>query len=384
MFKRMAALLLALLFLCSCQTPTVSPDELPSGTTTTTRPNTQGVDLTDNTFFVRPDTVRFIGRHHLDVRSVTYGFYNVAAGFVFDCESTSLELYMSASMYSEHQYNYVAVYIDDREPIAVCVDRAAWYTVATDLEPGVRHTVRVVKRSMSNAGAVYIGKVRLSDDSRAWPNTDVRPYRIQVLGDSISCGYGSLWDGSETEEITVWQGGDKTFAVRLANRLNAELEIVAIGGIGVGNVENAPYPLLPNYKQEDMYNGVDCDFSLYVPDVIVIELGANDYGNRNPPEVFRNNAMTLIDFIREQYPDTTIVWVYGMMGGVTYGNNIKQLVEYYRQNGDAKIHYMPFALDANEPWGQHGHPGQQTHDRLGDELAATISEIMDWPLLPAE
>lgn len=377
------AMILLLSSLFGCTTTGNTPQDPEATTTTTTTVNSE-VPMTDHTFFVRPTTVRFLGRHHLDIQTVSYGFYNVAAGIVFDCETTSLALQMSASNYGVHNLNYVAVYIDDREPIAICIDRNGWYDVADDLEPGVRHTVRVVKRTMSNAGAVYISKVQLSENSKAWVNADVRPHRIQVLGDSITCGYGTLWDGSETEEVTVWQGGDQAYPARLADRLNAELEVVAISGIGVGNVENKPYPLLPSYKQEDMHNGVDCDFSLYVPEVVVIALGTNDYGQNNPPEVFRNNALTMIDFIREQYPDATIVWTYGAMGAASYGNTIRQMIDDLNANGDKNIYYMPFELKSGEPWGQHGHPGQVTHDRLADELATFISSITGWPLKSAE
>lgn len=335
--------------------------------------------MENNTFMVRPHTVRFVGRYHLDTVHIAYGFYNVAAGIVFDCETTSLEIQMYAGQYTEHWLNYVAVYIDDREPVSICVSGPGWYKVAEDLEPGVRHTVRIVKRSMSNAGAVYIQQIRLSDNSRAWINEDVRPHKIQVLGDSITCGYGTLWDGTETEEVTVYQAGDQSYAVKLAELLDAELEVVAISGIGVGNLMNTPYPLMPHYKQEDMYNGVDCDFTRYVPEVVVIALGTNDHGQENPQDVFINNARQMIRFVREQYPDCVVVWTYGAMGS-PYGKALEQMVAQLEAEGLSDVYYLPFVPSGSEPVGQHGHPGQAAHDRMAQELAALISEATGWPV----
>lgn len=382
--RKIVALLtaLVLLCLCGCQKETAPVVSNPTDPTvpSTAGEETEEVTMQNNTFFVRPDTVRFVGRYHLNVQNIAYGFYNVAAGIVFDCETTSLELQLSASAYGEHNLNYVAVYIDDREPVSICVSGLAWYTVAEDLEPGVRHTVRVVKRTMTNAGAVYVHQVRLSEGSRAWINEDVRPHRIQVLGDSITCGYGTLWDGSESEDVTVYQAGDQSYAAKAAQLLDAELEVVAISGIGVGNAVNEPYPLLPHYKQEDMYNNIDCDFTKYVPEVVVIALGTNDVGHGNPIDVFANNAESMIRYIRQQYPDCIIVWTYGAMGSSSYGEGIRQMIEDLTADGMKDLYYLPFTPSADEPMGQHGHPGQQAHDRMAQELAQFISQITGWTL----
>jgi lysophospholipase L1-like esterase len=236
---------------------------------------------------------------------------------------------------------------------------------------------------MTNAGAVFIQQVQLSENSRAWINEDTRPHKIQVLGDSISCGYGTLWDGTETEEVTVYQAGDQSFAVKLADLLNAELEVVAISGIGVGNAVNTPCPLLPHYKQEDMHNGVDCDFSRYVPEVVVIALGTNDHGQQNPIDVFVNNSVKMIRFIREQYPECMIVWTYGAMGA-PYGEALEDMVAQLVEDGMKDIYYMPFVPSSEEPGGQHGHPGQLAHNRMARELAELISEKTGWPLMTEE
>lgn len=377
------ALLLAML-LPGCSTPDAAPtgtqnQQKPTGETNTTKPTEGEIALTSSEFAVTPQTVRFLGRHHADPQSVAYGFYNAAAGITFQFIGTSLELEMFSSMYQNFNLNYVAVTIDDGEPIAICVDHDGWYTVAEGLEDGVRHTVTVCKRTMSNAGAVYIRNVRLSEGARLFYAPATTEHRIQVLGDSITCGYGTLWDGSNTEEVTKWQDGANSYAVMTAKRLNAELEVIAISGIGVGNSECRPYPLMPSYLQEDMQNNVECDFTAYIPEVVIIALGTNDDGQGNPPEVFQANGRQMIRFIRNRYPDAVIVWTYGAMGSASYKTAIQDMVAQLNAEGDSNVYFLPTSRPlADEPYGQHGHPGQKSHERMADELTEFICRITGW------
>lgn len=377
-----AAMLLALVLLSACASPgagPTDPTEPQNVTTDTTETNQEEIMLNSPEFMISEKTVRFIGRHHLDTRRVAYGFYNVAAGITFTFSGTSLELRMCASEYREYNLNYVAVSIDGGEPVPICVDREDWYTVAEGLTPDVPHTVTVLKRTMSNAGAVYIQKARLSDDGKLFTPSQAPTRRIQVIGDSITCGYGVLWDGSDTEEVTKWQDGTNSFAAIAARRLGADLEVIAISGAGVGNEELSPYPMMPSYRQEDMQNNVPCDFTAYVPDVVVIALGTNDDGHKNPHDVFTNNSVEMIRFIREQYPEAVIIWTYGAMGSSTYGTVIQNMIEEVRISGDSNVYYLPTSRpQADEPMGQHGHPGMKTHERMADELVALICRITGW------
>ncbi len=339
--------------------------------------------MNSNIFPVTPDTVRFCGRHHWNAENAAYGFCNSAAGITFDFTGSSLALKLSAGAYIDHWTNYVMVYIDDREPVPVRIEKEDWYSVAADLDPDVRHTARVVKSSMSNAGPVYTHEIRLSRDAQLSAAPITTTHKIQVLGDSITCGYGTRWDGKEEEEVTVFQGGDNSYAVMLAQKLNAELEVVAISGIGVGNNEgNKPYPLMPAYLQEDMQNGVDCDFSRYVPEVVVIALGTNDDGHGNPADEFCANGTKMVQFIRQQYPDTIIVWTYGVMGAQSYTVYVRDMIESLRAQGDEKVFFLEIAPSTGEeaPCAQHGHPGQKTHVRMAQELVEFISRLTGWEL----
>lgn len=175
------------------------------------------IALESNEFQVTGKTVTLIGRHHVAADKGAFGFSNSAAGVAFAFEGTELAVYLSASAYKEGYFHYVTIIIDDREPIALPIRQAGWQEVATDLEAGKRHTVRILKRSESNAGDICIHRIRLSQGAKLFeappPPTD---RKIQVLGDSIACGYGNLWTGEEPENVTKWEDGTNTYATMVA------------------------------------------------------------------------------------------------------------------------------------------------------------------------
>lgn len=110
------------------------------------------IALESNEFQVTGKTVTLIGRHHVAADKGAFGFSNSAAGVAFAFEGTELAVYLSASAYKEGYFHYVTIIIDDREPIALPIRQAGWQEVATDLEAGKRHTVRILKRSEPTPG----------------------------------------------------------------------------------------------------------------------------------------------------------------------------------------------------------------------------------------
>ena len=342
--------------------------------------DSRNISLDSNTFMINDKTVSFIGRHYLDVYAMAYGFANSDAGVEFAFKGTSLELYLSSTAYVQYTYNYVCVYIDNRDPVVLCVDHEGWQTAAEGLDKNTLHSVRILKRSEANAGAVLIHNARISEGGRLYRAEPAKTNRrIQVLGDSITCGYGTLWDKSVSREVTKWEDGTNTYATMTADYFGASLENICISGIGVGNDTNKPYPLLPNYKKQDNFVEMDCDFSLFVPDVIVIELGTNDYGQQNSHDEFIENATELVDFIRSKYPKAYIVWYYGTMGSLSYCSTIQDAVDGLKAKGDTRISFLRTTPPtAAEGYGLYGHPSLAAHKRMANELITCIEKLTGW------
>lgn len=338
------------------------------------------IPLASNTIMISKKTVRFIGRNYFDVNAMAYGFSNSNAGVTFTFAGSSLEVYLSSVSYTKFTYNYVCVYIDDCDPVVLCVDHEGWQTVTTGLDKNVQHVVRILKRSEANVGAYLLHKIRISENGHLFkPEEPKTNRRIQVLGDSITCGYGTAWDQSKSEEITKWEDGTNTYATMTADYFGASLENISISGIGVGNNHNEPYPLLPHYKKQDNFVNIDCDFTQFVPDIIVIALGTNDVGQKNDYNEFIENAVELVHFIRKQYPGAQIVWMYGAMGAPSYASTIQGAIDKLKTEGETRLSFLKTTPPTQEEgYGLYGHPSLAAHKRMAKELIEYISDLTDW------
>ena len=348
--------------------------------TPTEDPNAQKpIETVSNQIAVNDEDFKMVGRYHLNTGFSAYAFSNSGAGISFAFKGTSLEVKLASSAYNESNYTYAAVYIDDREPIAIKVTKSGWYTVAEDLEPEMLHNVRILKRSESNCGILVIETIKISEGGELYT---AKPYptdrKIQVLGDSITCGYGNLYNGGTYSCYTDVEDGTYTYATILGERYGAELDTVCISGIGLGTPDNEPWPILPAYKQQDNASYSDFDFTSFVPDVIIVALGTNDDAQGATHDEVKTAGTELIEFIRSKYPDAHIIWSYGIMSRGSM-NAIDELIKSQQAKGDTKLHFLPTQADeANEGIGLYGHPNKKTHERMANEIGALIEQLTGW------
>lgn len=325
---------------------------------------------------IDPKYVALIGRCHKEENKKAYGFHYSAAGIEFFFEGTSLSVYLSASEYKTGYESYVAVYIDDEEPIALCIEKEGWQEVASAMANHT-HIVKILKRSEANVGVVYIHSIRLSEGGHLFPApAPIASRKIQVLGDSIACGYGNLWtEGKEIDFPTRWEDGTNTYATMTAKRFGAALEVISISGIGAGNEERSPWPILPAYRETDP------TFDTYIPELVIIELGTNDASMKNPAASFIKYAVELIQFVRGKYPNSTIFWTYGIMGDSAYTDIVKSAVDTAVSEKIDHLYFIPVKACATDCVGLAGHPAMEGHQHLAEILSEQIVNLLGWERL---
>lgn len=135
--------------------------------------------------------------------------------------------------------------------------------------------------------------------------------RIEVYGDSLTCGYGIL--GKMPCSFTPQtEDGMRTYAGLLADHFGADLQVVCVSGIG----------LLHDYGSESVISPVNqykilnqslaslpssvWDFKAYKPDLIIIYLGANDFSTQPQPtgDLFMEYYLKYLDNIWSVYGKT--------------------------------------------------------------------------------
>ena len=259
------------------------------------------------------------------------------------------------------------------------------------------HELRFVKLSENARGK--LGVTELETDGEFLPAQAEKKPLIEIIGDSITCGFGNEAPDNAFEFKTSEENGWMSYAAQAARELGWEWNMVCESGICACKPEN---PMFPMHAMEDIYQFSDelyetkagikpqsWDFAANPAKAVVISLGTND---SNPIRFYQNfdEIEGMEQWFRKQYkkfvcevrrlncPDTFIVCALGSMDYYLY-HIIRDVVqEIKEETGDTNIcsfEFIPINV-MMEGFGAAGHPSAKTHARMGRELAACIRKYV--------
>ena len=294
---------------------------------------------------------------------------------------TSVSARLKPSPGSTGQYS---VYLDG-EPTAVlkpAADKDAVHVLAERL-PDAAHTVTLVYRNEPLLGRrqQFLGFTFPGGELLAPPPLPTR--RIEIIGDSITCGYGSLGvapctmsaDNSSVEVTYGWLA---------AKALGAEPHIQCWSGIGVyrnngGSLEETMPQKHPRTLPRETALSA-WDFSTWTPQVVVVNLGTNDFSGGAPSEpLFRQAYVNFLRDLREHYPAAELFVGFGpMQTGATLRQYLENVIEAARTGGDSKVTFVDLATPRAEINGCAGHPGRASQQTMATKLEAAIRAKLGW------
>ncbi|MCA9618849.1 MAG: hypothetical protein KC731_07505 [Myxococcales bacterium] len=208
----------------------------------------------------------------------------------------------------------------------------------------------------------------------AWPYD----HRIEYIGDSISCGYGALGPNESCNFSADTESAYVSYATVAARAVNAAPHIIAYSGKGVfQNYGGNKDELMPELYLRTLTNdaGSTWGFDDPDPDVVVINLGTNDFSATIAENDFVSAYVGLLTTVRQHRPNATIYTVRWEGWGSTHMSWVSSAVA---QFGDADVHETDFSIDPNDGWGCDYHPSEATHAKLGAQLAATLKSDLGW------
>ncbi|MBP5311815.1 MAG: hypothetical protein J6112_03155 [Clostridia bacterium] len=279
---------------------------------------------------------------------------------------------------------YVSVYVDGqqvgekRADFRMTKNAATEYTLAENLQRGL-HTFRIERQTEAERGLMYINSVKLSGELAEKPADS--KYFIEVIGDSITTGYGNLYpDLSDGEKgsnaaFNEYQDGTRTYAVLAAKAIGADYSVVAQQGIGIIK-GHYPHVMLEKYT-ETCYQCERHEEWTFPrkADVVVINLGTNDAAFYGVGQVtlakVEQGIRDFLDLVKEKNPDAKILWAYGMMDTFLCPYIEKAINE---KGGEAAGYYF-LRLTSNGEGGN-GHPSLQAHINNADTLKNKLIEIL--------
>ena len=281
--------------------------------------------------------------------------------------------------------NYFAVVVDGGKPTTLSTSSAQQtYTLASNLSAG-QHTLVVTKKTESDVGVVqYLG---LSPQGgQLVPTPEPSGRRIEIVGDSISCGYGDLGAGPNCHFSPNQEDETVAYGALTAAQLAAEVTVVAYSGIGVyRNGDGSMTNVMP-----DRYGRILADdprsqwpFTAPPPDVVVVNLSTNDFTPGDPGTAFQQAYVSFLHTLRGHYPSAYIIATLSpMLAGssrTAADGYIKGAVSQVTMTGDAKVSYLTFDVQqASNGYGCDYHPSPATHTLMATKLVPAIEGVTGW------
>ena len=318
------------------------------------------------------ETVHTSGRTVSEGDAVRFGWSGVS--FTTTFAGTALHATLGASSSA----NEMEVIIDGApapERRITIASGKATYTVADELAPGP-HTVTLHRRTEGSVGVASFHGFTV-DGGALVPTPSPFVHRIEIVGDSITCGYGTECTSANEAFSTKSENHYLTYGATAGRLLSADVHTVAWSGKGL--VEN--YGTDQSATMPDLYGrafatdaATSWPFASWTAEAVVINLGTNDW-NHSPPVDPSTFAAAYDDFatdIESRYPGVAVFGVGNKLVGSAHLTAVKTAM-----SKKPSRHYVEFALKASEGICCQ-HPCASTHARWGQELAAAMSTALGW------
>lgn len=299
------------------------------------------------------DKIRPVGRSFLGDDGLICDWTASGIEFSAECEGdVSLKIHADCKTAGglSNTDCYYTVYVDGvrKDERLRVISGNNTVAIATDLASGL-HTFKIVKQTEAVVAATEIQSIIVNGTLGDRPSDP--EYVFDVIGDSISSGYGAL---GVNNQAAVHSDGTRTYAYVAAENFGAEVRVTSVSGTVITSAYN-------QYKQLDyLRSGLgDYNFSDFKkPNAVIMALGTND--KERTVEYWQTNLQKFMDLIRGGYNDYTIPFVFVwciMDNSEQLRINVNTAFENL-QKIDAEKYSYTYMTNGNRSG---GHPNQSGH-----------------------
>lgn len=264
-----------------------------------------------------------------------------------------------------------------------------YHQLASNLSEG-KHTVEIFKRTEWHSGKTSFYGFKINNRPKLLPKSAPRKRKIEFYGNSITAGYAiEDFSGKDSPDST-YTNNYLSYAAITARHFSAQYQCICKSGIGI----TVSWDAMTMPEMFDRLIPSDStskwDFSLYNPDVVVVNLFQNDswlvhlpehiefkkrFGNKVPDGAYFVNAyQQFIASLRKKYPDAHIICSLGCMDAVQTGSKWIEYIKSAVVNlHDKKIYInlMPYIKAS-------AHPSIKDHQIMANNLIQYIDENIKW------
>ena len=282
-------------------------------------------------------------------------------------------------------------------------------------DPAVEREVRILRdtQAMSGDEKTLVQILGVSTDGSFLPVEEPKR-KIEFIGDSITSGEGCAGAENEMSWVSAVFDCVDNYAYMTASRLGAEHHVISQSGWGIycdwrgdtsctlpGCYEQV-CGLVPGARNAELGAKEAWDFSLWQPDVIVVNLGTNDMGSfssagqvfepggfRDPMRVnedgtpnaedlkhIEDAAVSFLQMLRKNNPAAHILWAYGMLGNDLMPTLSSALARYTALSGDRKAELLELENTLPGEFGSRTHPGHPSHEKAARGIAEKIASLL--------
>lgn len=338
-------------------------------------------------------------------------------GSALECNVKASELWVEIEADYEVYEPWLGIMINEAYVSRQMLNKGRqWICVFRGMNPETIKNVRLVKEVQpmpgDDAHAMLIHSLRT--DGSFMP-IEEKPYKIEIIGDSITSGEGSVGAKKEEEWISMWFSAQNNYARMTAELMNAEYRIVSQSGWGIyTGWDNNPNAVIPKYYETvcGVINGEKNrklgafernDFTSWQPDAVVINLGTNDgeafnspawtdpdsgktYKQRINVDGSYNDAdlkhikEAMIDFlkrVRKHNSKAYILWVYGMLGAPILELLREGMNDYVHETQDKRAAFLQLEDTTKEQLGARQHPGLAAHQKAAQIIANHLKRVLN-------
>lgn len=331
------------------------------------------------------EAIRYVGRvHRHGDGSVSCDWSGCYLTLRFTGESIAMRV-------SDTGRNYYNVNVDGKiSRVISTFGRDSLILLASGLAEGL-HTLQLQKRTEGREGRTTIHDFR-TKGGELFPDT-VRPMRhIEFIGNSLTCGYGV--EGLDRNERfrAETENCDKAYACITARYFDADYTLIAHSGRGVVRNYGDKKPVssagtMPERMQR-LYDESDSLLweyaqSPWCPDIVVVNLGTNDFSKGAWPSEnqFKAGYELLLRTMREHYgPQVPILCI---APSVRNGLPERYIREICCDVGDARLQVItmpPGLCNEQKDLGSDSHPNYTGQRKMAMLLIPHISTMTGWPM----
>lgn len=285
--------------------------------------------------------------------------------------------------------SYYNVYVDgDLHKVVQVCGRDTIINFADGLKGSKPHSLFIQKRTEGETGRTTFHEFLLPPKGSLSAEPRKRERMIEVIGNSLTAGFGTEGkDRSEPWSIETLNC-DLSYSTIVPRYFDADYSLIAHSGRGVvrnygDSVRMSAVTMKDKFFQTyDMDTLSRWDFKQYTPDLVIINLGSNDFSTEPHPyrSEFVGAYKEMLRNIRDAYGRVPVLCVYSStVNGQVY-DYFDQAV---REMNDADIHLLAMpreVMNASTDLGAVWHPNYNGQRKMAMVMIPVISTITGWDI----